>query len=48
MTLTIILATGFTDGALPHMELGSFLTFLPEALAKITVLQVIAVIALYK
>jgi hypothetical protein len=48
MTLTFITICGITDGAFPHYQIGGMLTFLPDWAAHITMLQIIAAVALYK
>lgn len=48
MTLTFITICGITDGAFPYYQIGGILTFLPEWAAHITMLQIIAAVALYK
>ena len=48
MTLTFITICGITDGAFPHYQIGGMLTFLPEWAGHVTMLQIIAAVALYK
>lgn len=48
MNLTIVTLCGITDGAFPHYQIGGILTFLPDWAASITILHIIAAVALYK
>jgi TM2 domain-containing membrane protein YozV len=50
MTLSIMLATGATNGEFPYWKLGDILSFLPmpAIVAEATVLHLIALSALYK
>jgi len=50
MTLSIMLTTAATNGEFPYWKLGDILSFLtlPDIVAQATVLQLIALSALYK
>ena len=49
-TLSIMLMTGATNGEFPYWKLGEILSFLPlpDIIAEVTMLQVIALSALYR